>query len=77
MRQERPSLQLIAAPWRADIAAARPLGAQATGTTTLEAPAKPVRPAVVAEHMAQALPMQHPLAVYEQLLSQITQEAAA
>jgi hypothetical protein len=31
----------------------------------------------VAEHMAQALPMQHPLAVYEQLLSQITQGAAA
>ena len=77
LRQERPYLQLIAAPWRADIAAARPLGAQATGTAALEVPAKLVRPAVVAEHMAQVLPMQHPLAVYEQLLSQITQGAAA
>jgi hypothetical protein len=27
--------------------------------------------------MAQAVPMQHPLAVYEQLLSQIAQGAAA
>jgi hypothetical protein len=70
-------LQLIPAPWRADIAAARPFGAQATGTAALGAPAKLMRPAVVAEHMAQALPMQHPLAVYEQLLSQITQGTAA
>lgn len=77
LRQERPALQRVAAPWRADIAAARPLGAQATGTAALEAPTKLVRPAAVAEHMAQALPMQHPLAVYEQLLSQITQGAAA
>ena len=36
-----------------------------------------IRPADVAEHMAQALPMQHLLVVYEQLLSQITQGAAA
>ena len=77
LRQERPHLQSIPAPWRADIAAARPLGAQATGTAMVGAPAKLVRPAVVAEHMAQALPIQHPLAVYEQLLSQITQVAAA
>lgn len=77
LRQERPSLQPIAAPWRADIAAARPLGAQATGTAATDAPAKPVRPAIVAEHLARAVPMQHPLAVYEQLLCQITQGAAA
>ena len=75
LRQERASLQAIAAPWRGDMAAARP--AQATAMAALDAPAKLARPAAVAEHIAQALPMQHPLAVYEQLLSQITQGAAA
>ena len=77
LRQERLSLQPLAAPWRADIVAARPLGVQATGTAATDAPAKPVRPAVVAQHMARAVPMQHPLAVYEALLCQITQGAAA
>ena len=66
LRQERPHLQLIPAPWRADIAAARPQDKPMQAT-------QPVRPAVVAEHMAQNVPMQHPLAVYEQLLLQITQ----
>jgi transposase len=75
LRQERPHLQLIPAPWRADIAAARPLGMQIMAVTG--APATPVRPATVAQHMAQEVPMQHPLAVYEQLLCQITQGAAA
>ncbi|CAN5471209.1 hypothetical protein BH10PSE16_BH10PSE16_04800 [soil metagenome] len=74
LRQERPALQLVAAPWRADIAAARP--AQATAIVATDAPAKPVRPVAVTEHMAQAVPMQHPLAVYEQVLLQITQGAA-
>ena len=75
LRQERPHLQLIPAPWRADIAAARPLGMQTMAV--IGAPATPVRPATVAQHMAQVVPMQHPLAVYEQLLCQITQGAAA
>jgi transposase len=72
LRHERPSLQPIPAPWRADIAAARPLGMQAMAVTNA-----PVRPAAVVQHMAQAVPMQHPLAVYEQLLCQIRQGAAA
>lgn len=72
LRQERAHLQLIPAPWRADIAAARPQAMAVTGT-----PATPVRPAAVAQHMAQEVPLQHPLAVYEQLLPQITQGAAA
>ena len=72
LRQERVHLQLIPAPWRADIAAARPQAMAVTGT-----PATPVRPAAVAQHMAQEVPLQHPLAVYEQLLLQITQGAAA
>jgi hypothetical protein len=75
LKQERASLQAIAFPWRGDMAAARP--AQATVMAAANTPAKPVRLAAVAEYMAQALPMQHPLAVYEQLLSQITQGAPA
>ena len=71
LRQERAHLQSIPAPWRADIAAARPLGAQAKQATGM------ARPAVVTQRMAQEVPLQHPLAVYEQLLSQITQGAAA
>ena len=71
LRQERPFLQTIPGPWRADIAAARPQALPVKAACTA---AGPVRPAVVAEHMAQQVPMQHPLAVYEQVLSQITQE---
>ena len=74
LRQERASLQSVPAPWRADMAAARP--AQATTMAVTHVPANLARPAAVAEHMARAVPMQHPLAVYEQLLSQITQGAA-
>jgi transposase len=72
LRQERACLQALPAPWRGDIAAARALAAQ--GADTLS---KPVRPAVVAEHIARDIPMQHPLAVYEQLLAHITLGAAA
>lgn len=58
-------LQPIPAPWRGDIRAARPL-------PTAEVSAEPaVRPVVVIEHIAQATPAQHPLAVYERLLKQI------
>ena len=72
LTQERLHLQSIPAPWRADIAAARPQAMAVTG-----APATPARAAAVAQHMAQEVPLQHPLAVYEQLLLQITQGAAA
>lgn len=75
LKHERASLQAISAPWRGDMAAARP--AQATAMAATLAPASFARPAAVAEHMAKVVPMQHPLAVDEQLLSQITQGAAA
>lgn len=76
--QEKPSerlgnevrqLQPLAAPWRADIAAARP-----------QAPPAPVsaaRPAIVTERVAMPAPPQHPLAVYDQLLAQLAQGVAA
>ena len=72
LKQERTCLQALPAAWRADIAAARPLQTQAPSVL-----ARPVRAVVVAGHMAQEVPLQHPLAVYEQLLMQIKQGAAA
>lgn len=62
---EQAQLQAIPAPWRGNIAAARP---QAEVGTSVNAVA--VRPAVVAAHIEAATPLQHPLAVYEQLLAQ-------
>ena len=73
LRQERPCLQGLPSPWRADIAAARPQAPVKAACTEMSL----VRPAAVAQHMAQVAPMQHPLAVYEQLLIEITQGAAA
>jgi hypothetical protein len=63
LQQEQAHLQAIPAAWRGDIAAARPLAA--TPSTSDQSNA---RPAAVAECLATALPAQHPLAVYEQLL---------
>ena len=62
---EQGLLQVIPATWRGDIAAARPPAA--VGTTTA---AVAIRPAVATERIAAATPLQHPLAVYEQLLAQ-------
>ena len=66
--EERPHLQPIPAAWRGDIAAARPQAApssaDAPGTSDT------TRPAGVGERLAIPLPPQHPLAVYEQLLTQ-------
>lgn len=62
-------LQAIPAPWCGDIASARPqkrLTELDIGTAS-----SVTRPAVVAEHLAQACPLQHPLAVYEALLTHI------
>ena len=56
-------LQPIPSPWRGDIRAARP---QCDETVMDKA-----RPVVVIERIAQASPVQHPLAIYEQLLEQI------
>jgi transposase len=69
MAAEVPHLQALAAPWRGDIAAARP---------QVVAPEPPVpRPAVVLERIAEAAPAQHPLAVYDQLLMNVQQGVAA
>ena len=72
LKQERSCLQALPAPWRGDIAAARPLAVKGPDKS-----ARPTRPLVVAEHMARDVPAQHPLAVYEQLLVQIAHGAAA
>ena len=69
MEKEVAHLQTLAEPWRGDIAAARPQAA------TPEPPAP--RPAIVIERIAEAAPAQHPLAVYEQLLMNVTQAVAA
>lgn len=65
LQQEQAHLQAIPAAWRGDIAAARPLSATPTASGQSNA-----RPATVAECIATPLPTQHPLAVYEQLLTQ-------
>ena len=62
---ERAHLQAVPAPWRGDIAAARPHNAVGMGKNALGVP-----PSVVAERIEAATPRQHPLAVYEQLLAQ-------
>ena len=59
-------LQPIPSPWRGDIRAARPSREVAVEVTE--------RPVVVIERIAQVLPAQHPLAVYERLLDQIRNE---
>ena len=69
MEKEVTHLQALAGPWRGDIAAARPQAA---------APEPPAtRPAIVIERIAEVAPAQHPLAVYEQLLMNVTQGVAA
>jgi transposase len=55
-------LQPLPSPWRGDIRAARPQREVTAGPTE--------RPGVVIERIAQVLPAQHPLAVYERLLEQ-------
>ncbi len=61
LQEEQAVLQAIPVAWRGDIAAARP---QALSPAASEAV---IRPVVVIEHIAAAIPAQHPLAVYEQL----------
>jgi transposase len=70
--EERASLQPLAEPWRGDILKARP-----------QKEMEPVdvqetkRPAVVVERLAKAVPEQHALAIYEQLLRQAMYEQGA
>lgn len=64
-------LQALPAPWRGDIRAARPQREEEVQLAE--------RPVVVVERIAQVSPAQHPLAIYEQLLAELsnTQEVAA
>lgn len=64
-QEEQKRLQAVPAAWRGDIAAARPQEAAASAGQEVTG-----RPAVVAERIEAATPLQHPLAVYEQLLAQ-------
>ena len=62
-RLREEGLQVLPAPWRGDIRAARP---------QTEAAATPsARPVVIIDRIAQAMPSQHPLAVYERLLDAV------
>jgi transposase len=70
LSEERPHLQAIPSPWRGHIAGARP---QATRRPESESPTP--RPQAVIERLEVAIPCQHPLAVYEQLLAQWHAEA--
>lgn len=69
LAEERQHLQPVPAPWRADVAAARPQAAQ------VAAPA--ARPAIVTERIAEPAPLQHPLAMYDSLLVQCARGVAA
>ncbi|NHZ38539.1 IS21 family transposase, partial [Massilia sp. CCM 8692] len=60
LKREAQHLQALPAPWRGDIAAARPLPATVAPT--------PPRPAAVISRIAQPSPAQHPLHVYDALL---------
>ncbi len=65
LHDEQRHLQALPAPWRGDIAAARPVVA------LLPVGAQQARTVAVSALMAAPTPMQHPLAVYEQLLVQL------
>jgi transposase len=69
LQEERVHLQPIPEPWRGEIAAARPRA------KTPQAPT-PERLPTDVERLRQDTPRQHPLAVYEQLLAQVTKGAA-
>jgi transposase len=69
LRREAMHLQALPAPWRADIAAVR-------AQIAVPSAASP-RPAAVASRIAQPLPMQHPLHVYDALLERVTEGTAA
>lgn len=68
LREEGVVLQAIPAPWRGDIAGARPRAKPDMAEQRNE------RPPVVVARLQGATPAQHPLAVYEQLLEQCRRE---
>lgn len=65
LREEQPYLQALPPPWRGDIAAARPVVALQPDE------AQQARTVAVTTQLASPTPIQHPLAVYEQLLVQL------
>jgi len=70
LAEELQQLQPVPAAWRGEIAAARPQSKVSAEITA-------VRPAAVIDRLAQEVPAQHPLAVYEQLLAHIVQGVSA
>lgn len=80
--QERPSdrlqaevshLQPLPAPWRGDIRAARASESAEANPANIAKQSELIRPVIVTERLAESLPNQHPLAVYDQLLNRVTQ----
>lgn len=65
-RLKEEQLQAIPTPWRGDIASARPLQEQPASLAA-------ARPVTVIAHIDQCAPVQHPLAIYENLLEQARQ----
>jgi transposase len=74
LKREVQHLQALPAPWRADIAAARPQPVAAAPAAPR--PAAP-RPAAVVDRIAQPSPLQHPLQVYDALLVRVTEGVTA
>lgn len=69
LKREAQYLQALPAPWRADIAAARP--------QPVAGPPSAPRPAAVVSRIAQPSPLQHPLQVYDALLVRVSEGVAA
>lgn len=80
LKEEQCCLQALPPVWRGDTAAARPQSPPAISVTNLPStqpvPDSSVRLETVANHLAQAIPAQHPLAIYEELLHNLTQGVA-
>lgn len=71
LQAEARHLQFLPPPWRADVAAARPLPPSSTVAET------PARPACVAECLEENLLAQHSLAAYERVIATIRDGALA
>lgn len=70
LREESAYLQPLPPPWRGEIRAAR---ATTSASVTTDAVCDTPRPAIVLEHLEVTVPVQHPLAVYDQLLERVIQ----
>lgn len=74
LKEEAQHLQAIPVPWRGNIAAAR---SSEQSAVIVVKTSDTVRPAIVTERIKGVIPIQHPLAVYDQLLGRVTQGVAA